>query len=88
MDMASNQEETTKSLESHVKDAFAKLSEKIQDIADIKTELKNCLEAQRLEQKYDLDKLEQYTRRENVRISGIKEDERENLAEQGGQIRK
>ena len=82
MEMAGtgNLEETISSLELHVKDAFAKLSEKIEDIADIKNELKNCLKAQRLEQKYDLDKLEQYTRRENVRISGFIE-EGENLAD-------
>ena len=79
--MATNLKETIKSLESHVKDAFAKLLEKINDMADMRTELKDCLEAQTLKQKYDLDKLEQRTRRENVRISGIKEEEWKDLAD-------
>ena len=50
-------------------------------MADMKTELKDCLEAQKLEQIYDLHKLEQCTWRENVRISGIEEEQREDLAD-------
>jgi hypothetical protein len=66
-----------------IEKAFSKVCEKIEEkldpIMNIREELFSCLEKQRLETKYALDSIEQYSRRENIKINGVKEDEGEDL---------
>ena len=66
-----------------IEKAFSKISEKIDEKLDpvlkLRDEMHACIDQHRLETKYELDKLEQYTRRDNIKVAGIQEEDGEDL---------
>ena len=73
-----------KLIESAFDKVLTKIDEKLDPVKNVREELQvvqESLDQQRRLTKYDLDNLEQYTRRENIKISGLAEEEGEDLAE-------
>ena len=66
-------------ISSSLGEKLASLPDLPKEIKEVKHVLTNKLEAHMLINKYERDELEQYTRRENLRISGIEETKHEDL---------